>query len=63
MKEAHKYAMQDYALLLGTTVTNKEVKEFLNIESSSVTKRLIQMMELSYTGKNKGRKYDLNFME
>ncbi len=62
-KEAHKYAMQDYALLLGTTVTNKELKEFLNIESSSVVRRLIHMMELSYTGENKGRKYDLTLME
>ncbi|MCI0766865.1 nuclease-related domain-containing protein [Bacillus sp. TL12] len=62
-KEAHKYAMQDYALLLETTVTNKELKEFLNIESSSVVKRLIQMMELPYTGENKGRKYELTFEE
>lgn len=62
-KEAHKYAMQDYALLLGKMVTNKELKEFLNIESSSVVKRVIQMMELPYTGENKGRKYDLTFVK
>ncbi|EOV9528089.1 nuclease-related domain-containing protein [Bacillus cytotoxicus] len=57
--EAHTYAVQDYALLLGTTVTNRELKEFLNIESSSVIKRLMHMMQIPYTGEKKGRKYDL----
>ncbi|PFR23799.1 nuclease [Bacillus cereus] len=62
-KEAHKYAVQDYALLLGTTVTNKELKGFLNVESSSVVKRLMKMMELPYTGDNKGRRYDLKSLD
>lgn len=55
--------MQDYALLLGTTVTNKELKGFLNVESSSVVKRLMKMMELPYTGDNKGRRYDLKSLD
>ncbi|MEH7461878.1 nuclease-related domain-containing protein [Bacillus thuringiensis] len=58
-KFAHQDALQDYALLLGTTVTNKELKEFLHIISSSVIKRLIRAMNLPYTGEKKGRKYDL----
>lgn len=58
-KFAHQDALQDYALLLGTTVTNKELKEFLHITSSSVVKRLIRAMNLPYTGEKKGRKYDL----
>ncbi|KEK25322.1 nuclease-related domain-containing protein [Bacillus gaemokensis] len=62
-KEAHKYALQDYALLLGTTITNKELKAFLNIASSSVVKRLIHTMALPYQGENKGRKYDLTILK
>ncbi|ENQ3080922.1 nuclease-related domain-containing protein [Bacillus multifaciens] len=58
-KSAHKDALQEYALLLGTTVTNKELKEFLHITSSSVIKRLIGAMNLPYKGEYKGRKYDL----
>lgn len=58
-KFAHKDALQDYALLLGTTVTNKELKEFLYITSSSVIKRLTRAMNLPYKGEYKGRKYDL----
>ncbi|ENQ3105880.1 Nuclease-related domain-containing protein [Bacillus sp. 491mf] len=58
-KFAHKDALQDYALLLGTTVTNQGLKEFLHITSSSVIKRLVHAMNLPYKGEKKGRKYDL----
>ncbi|CAG9612445.1 hypothetical protein BACCIP111899_01622 [Bacillus rhizoplanae] len=58
-KFAHKNALQDYALLLGMTTTNKELKDFLHITSSPVIKRLIRAMNLPYKGENKGREYDL----
>ena len=58
-KFAHEDAFRDYALLLGTTVTNQELKEFLHTTSSSVIKRLVHTMNLPYKGEKKGRKYDL----
>lgn len=58
-KFAHEDALQDYALLIGTTATNGELKEFLHITSSSIIKRLVHVMNLPYKGEKKGRKYDL----
>ncbi|CAM4053855.1 hypothetical protein BAMA111019_02655 [Bacillus manliponensis] len=62
-KEAHVQAMKDYALLIGKTVTNKEMKEFLTIDSSDVTKKLLIKMCFPYSGETKSRKYELSFEE
>ncbi|WP_242216676.1 nuclease-related domain-containing protein [Bacillus cereus group sp. BfR-BA-01380] len=58
-KWAHKFALRDYALLISTTCTNHELKDFLCIQSGATVKRLLHAIEIPYTGKNKGRTYDL----
>ena len=39
-KHAHLRAVQDYTLLFSVITTNSELREFLNMESSSAVKRL-----------------------
>ncbi|HDR7794331.1 TPA: NERD domain-containing protein [Bacillus luti] len=62
-KDAHKCALRDYALLIETTATNSKLKEFLNIQSSSIMKRILQLLEIPYVGEKKGRKYDLTLYQ
>lgn len=61
-KNAHLDALRDYVLLPGMTITNSELREFLNIQSSSTVKRPLHTMSFPHTGNNKGRKYDLTFL-
>ena len=45
-KHAHLRAVQDYTLLFSIITTNSELREFLNMESSSAVKRLLQTMNI-----------------
>lgn len=62
-KNAHEQAMKDYALLIRKTATNKEMKGFLNIASSDITKKLLMKVGFPYSGNTKSRKYELSFEE
>lgn len=61
-KTAHIQALMDYELLIGSYINNREAKDFLQLESVDIVKRLLQKENLSYIGKNSGRKYKLNFV-
>lgn len=56
---AHLAAFQDYGLLVNQTMTNLEVRKFLNIDSAYTVKRLLAKLELPFEGTNKARKYTL----
>ncbi|MGI8315480.1 nuclease-related domain-containing protein [Halobacillus mangrovi] len=58
-KQAHIEALKDYRLIFGDEITNEKAKKFLRLDSSSVTKRILQALSLEQQGKNKGRKYYL----
>ncbi|WP_416828474.1 nuclease-related domain-containing protein [Ectobacillus polymachus] len=58
-KEAHVNALTDYKLLIGSTITNRQARQFLQLPSSATTKRLLLSMNLSFTGDNKSRIYEL----
>lgn len=58
-KVAHKFALKDYALLIGDTCTNMQLKKFLNVQSSATVNRLLQTINIPHIGDNKGRIYDL----
>ncbi|QWG35984.1 nuclease-related domain-containing protein [Bacillus mycoides] len=62
-KYAHLRALQDYTLLFGMITTNSELRDFLNMQSSSAVKRLLQTMDIPYIGENKGRVYDLTHLQ
>ncbi|TMU84445.1 NERD domain-containing protein [Bacillus sp. BHET2] len=62
-KSAHIQALKDYELLIGPTITNNQLRKYLQIDSSHVAKRLLQSLNLSTTGTKKGTKYILSLNE
>jgi ribosomal protein L37AE/L43A len=62
-KTAHIQAVRDYFYLLGSTITNRQLRSFLNISSSSSATRILQSLNLTSRGANKGRVYSLYFDE
>jgi hypothetical protein len=55
----HLPTLEDYALLYGTSISNKEACDFLQISSRHVATRIFSSMNLPYTGSGKGRRYQL----
>ncbi|MFP3508718.1 nuclease-related domain-containing protein [Peribacillus sp. SIMBA_075] len=62
-KKAHIPALRDYFYLVGSTITNRQLRDFLNISSSSSATRILQSLNLTSRGANKGRVYSLFFDE
>ncbi|WP_432759405.1 nuclease-related domain-containing protein [Bacillus methanolicus] len=56
-KSAHQQAIYDYFLLINSTITNKECREFLQISSQRTVRNLLISMNLPFSGTNKGRIY------
>jgi hypothetical protein len=56
-KNAHERKILDYFLLKGPTITNKECRNLLKIDSHKIVYRILQSMQLKQTGQNRGRKY------
>ncbi|MGS2779503.1 nuclease-related domain-containing protein [Robertmurraya sp. GLU-23] len=54
---AHISALKDYFYLIKPTITNQEFREFMLLESPDVAKRLLNELNLGYSGSNKGRIY------
>jgi hypothetical protein len=50
-------ALQDYFLLYGPTITNRQFREFARVDSPDVSNRLLRSANLNSSGKNKGRIY------
>jgi hypothetical protein len=60
-KDAHLQALHDYFLLIGTTITRKEFRTFLQMESDIKAKYLLSSLNLALTGSKRGAKYNLPF--
>lgn len=56
-KFAHEKAIRDWFMLIGDTITNKQCRTFLHIQSSEIAHRLLQSMNLSQSGTSRNRKY------
>ena len=56
---AHLAALNDYKLLIGHKITNRDAREFLKIESPHVVKRLLQNAGYVVVGERKWRSYEL----
>jgi hypothetical protein len=54
---AHNSALKDYFYLIKPTITNQEFRDFMLLESPDVAKRLLNELNLVYSGSNKGRIY------
>lgn len=59
-KDAHLQAINEYFLLVKPSFANSELRKFLNLPSMNITGKLISKLNLSYSGKNKGRIYYQN---
>ncbi|UYZ21517.1 NERD domain-containing protein [Mesobacillus jeotgali] len=55
--DAHIQALRDYFLIYGPSITNKQFRDYLKLNSSSTSKRLLSSMDLVFSGTNKGRIY------
>ncbi|WP_156291999.1 hypothetical protein [Oceanobacillus salinisoli] len=58
-KDAHLAAINDYILLYGNQMTNKQAREFLKEESRHVLKRLMKKAGFTIIGYKKGSIYQL----
>lgn len=59
-KDAHIEALKDYSLLIDQQITNSQLRDFLQVPSIYVGTKLLTSLNLTHTGKNKGRVYHLN---
>ncbi|WP_170841010.1 nuclease-related domain-containing protein [Salibacterium halotolerans] len=57
--QAHTASLIDYALIHKTTITNRECRTFLQLDSPSVVAKLFHQLDLPYTGSYKNRRYTL----
>jgi Nuclease-related domain len=58
-RNLHIPTLEDYALLYGTSITNKQFCDFLQLQSRHVANRLLRSMNLDINGSGKGRSYHL----
>ncbi|TCN24083.1 nuclease-related domain-containing protein [Mesobacillus foraminis] len=56
-KNAHQNALLDYFLLIKSSITNKEFRDFLGISSTKTASNLLSTLKLPAAGTNKGRIY------
>ncbi|SFD38812.1 Nuclease-related domain-containing protein [Bacillus sp. OV194] len=54
---AHLTAIEHYVLLIGQELTNKDIKEFLVLSSTSAAKRVLLSLNATHIGTTKSRKY------
>jgi ribosomal protein L37AE/L43A len=56
-KDAHITALQDYLLLINSTITNSELRSFLNLPSRSSALKILKSLNLKSVGTYKGTSY------
>lgn len=62
-KDAHIQSLIDYSLLFETSITNKKMREFLNLESSNISKKILASLNLTHLGNTKDRFYNLSNLQ
>ncbi|TRM11683.1 NERD domain-containing protein [Lentibacillus cibarius] len=60
-KDAHIPALQDYCLLFGNKIRNREARKFLMVDDIYVTQRLLKKEQLETVGTTRDRQYILRF--
>ncbi|WP_058308273.1 NERD domain-containing protein [Gracilibacillus massiliensis] len=61
-KNMHVKALKDWALIFGPTITNKQARYFLDIESIDLAKRLLNQRHFPSKGTYRNRKHDLSLL-
>lgn len=57
LKNAHLMAMKEYVRLFGTRATNKQMREFMGIESDSIVRKMLVKWSVGYEGTTRDRLY------
>ncbi|MBM7587660.1 hypothetical protein JOC86_004234 [Bacillus pakistanensis] len=57
---AYIEALKDFARLYGPSITNRQLREFCLISSTSVANKILSSLNCPFTGGTKGRIYDLS---
>lgn len=60
-KNAHIESLKDYALLIGPTITNRQLRDFLCLSSRTTSGYFLKSLNLKHSGQTKGRVYELHF--
>ncbi|RYG72033.1 NERD domain-containing protein [Lentibacillus lipolyticus] len=59
-KTAHRPALADYALLAGEYINNRQARDFLQVGSNSIIRKLLQGEDLIKIGSGSGMRYKLD---
>lgn len=59
-RTAHIHALRDYALIIGTSISNRGIREFLQLPSKNIVNNIAKSMNLPHTGVGKARIYHLH---
>ncbi|WP_191090789.1 nuclease-related domain-containing protein [Niallia endozanthoxylica] len=62
-QNAHLPAIRDYQLLIGNTIANSQLRDFLQIHSSAAATRIFQTLMFKYTGTRKNRVYTISSLD
>lgn len=57
---AFRDALIDYSLLINSYINNREARDFLCLNSDSITRKILQKEKLEQIGSTSGRRYKLN---
>ncbi|MED2971677.1 nuclease-related domain-containing protein [Fictibacillus sp. B-59209] len=58
-KIAHLHSLDDYKLLVSSTITNRDLRGFLGLTSPSISAKILKSLNLPHTGTYKDRRYHL----
>ncbi|WP_214480847.1 nuclease-related domain-containing protein [Bacillus sp. SM2101] len=61
IENAHVYALKDFYLLISPIISNKQLREFLQLPSISIATKILASLNLQYSGNFKNRQYELSF--
>lgn len=56
-KDAHIQALKDYFLLINSSISNQQFRDFVHLQSPNTAKKMLTSLNLPYSGENKCRKY------
>ncbi|MFS0822356.1 NERD domain-containing protein [Bacillus sp. 1P02SD] len=56
-KDAHLNSITDFQLLIGNTITNSQLRDFLQLDSPSAARRILASLHLKNTGTKRHRVY------
>lgn len=58
-RNAHQTSIRDYALLIKPSITNRELREFILLESRTTATKLLKEFQFPTTGLKKGQAYTI----